>query len=120
MVALVAGLVLSLARPPPATLEAGNAHIRLAVSSWCWNRRCAAPISAAAKLTTVARGSAVHVLLAFAPRHALVSVAGKRIAFETTGRELSWRATRGGGLTISVSASPGFVVYVGRLRLRRP
>jgi len=60
----------------------------------------------------------VHVLLAFAPRHALVSVGGKRVVAEVSGDELSWRATRGGGLTVSVSAGHDFVVYVGRLKLR--
>jgi hypothetical protein len=118
MVALVAALALAVAGPPPATLEAGSAHTRLAVSSWCWSRHCGAPISAATKTTAVARGSLVHVLLSFTPKHALVSVAGRPMTVVVSGRELSWRATRGGGLTISVSASPGFVVYVGRIRLR--
>jgi hypothetical protein len=115
--ALVAAFVLAVAGPPTATFEAGAAHARLAVSSWCWHTHCGAPISAVSKTTRVRRGSRVHVLLAFAPRHALVSVAGKAMAIEVTGRELTWRATRGGGLTVSVSASPGFVVYVGRLKL---
>lgn len=116
--ALAAALALALAGPPPATFEAGAAHARLAVSSWCWARHCGAPISAATKTSTAARGSTVHVLLAFTPRHAVVSVAGKPMTVVVSGRELSWRATRGGGLTVSVSASPGFVVYVGRIRLR--
>ena len=116
--ALAAALVLALTGPPAATFEAGALHAKLAVSSWCWGRQCGAPIAAATKTLSVGRGSTVGVVLGFTPLHAKVSVAGKPMSLAVSGRELSWRATRGGGLTISVSARPGFVVYVGRIRLR--
>jgi hypothetical protein len=116
--ALAAALVLAVAGPPPATFEAGAVNAKLAVSSWCWGRHCGAPISAATKTLAVKRGSTIQVVLGFAPLHARVSVAGKQMPAVVSGRELTWRATRGGGLTISVSARPGFVVYVGRIRLR--
>ena len=118
MTALIAALALAVAGPPPASLVAGKLETRLAVSSWCWDGHCGAPIAAAAKTTPVARGSRVAVTLAFVPKRALVSVAGRPMAVTISGRELTWRATRGGGLTVSVSTGKSFVVYVGRIRLR--
>jgi hypothetical protein len=36
----------------------------------------------------------------------------------TSGREITWRATRAGGMTINVTSAQGWVIYVGRLKLR--
>ncbi len=116
MVALVA--VLLLAGPPRAALDTGPAGVPLAISSWCWGGRCGAPIAASTKTAVVSRGSAVTVELGFVPRHASVTVAGERISATASGRSLSWRANRGGGLTVHVTSARGWVTYVGRIRLR--
>jgi hypothetical protein len=34
------------------------------------------------------------------------------------GSELSWRVTRGGGLTLHVTGPRGWVTYVGRIAIR--
>jgi hypothetical protein len=34
------------------------------------------------------------------------------------GADITWTASRGGGMTINVTASKGFVAYVGRLVVR--
>ena len=36
----------------------------------------------------------------------------------THGREIRWRATRAGGLTLRVANAHGWVIYVGRVKLR--
>ena len=115
MVALVAAL--ALAGPPKATLVSGPTRARLAVSSWCWGARCGAPIAASTKPVIVARGSLVTIELGFVPRHARIAVGGIRATVETSGRVVSWRARRGGGLTVHVTGPRGWVTYVGRIRL---
>ena len=47
-----------------------------------------------------------------------VSVAGRRQPVSTRNDELSWRATRSGGITINAVSTSGFVIYVGRLIVR--
>ncbi len=56
----------------------------------------------------------VHVRLAFAPDTRSSAVAGEPMTVVASGREMSWRATRGGGLTVSVRRAQGCVIYVGR------
>jgi hypothetical protein len=109
-------VVLGLASPPKAYVEPGNAP--LAVSSWCWGAHCGAPISASTRTTTVRRGTTLRVELAFTPVSARVAVGGQPVHLVKRGRELSWQAGKAGGLTISVSAAKGFVVYVGRVVVR--
>ena len=36
----------------------------------------------------------------------------------TSGREITWRAAHAGGMTINVTGAKGWVIYVGRLKLR--
>ncbi|HEX7940197.1 MAG TPA: hypothetical protein VF488_00245 [Gemmatimonadaceae bacterium] len=103
------------ARPPAAYVEPG--HVRLAVSSWCWTSRCGAPIAASGKPAVVARGSLVRIQLAFTPSRVRVAVGGTAVRVLRHGSQISWRATRGGGMTVNVTAGPGFVAYVGRLKL---
>jgi len=111
-------LALALASPPRATLSTGAAKVPLAVSSWCWGQHCGAPISASARTAVVMRGSLVRVDFAFEPASVHVAVAGRRVVVAVHGREASWRARFGGGLTIGTTGARGWVTYVGRLRLR--
>jgi hypothetical protein len=117
VVALVA-LLLGVARPPAAYVSAGASRVPLAISSWCWGTRCGAPIAASTRTATVSRGGTVRVQLAFAPRRVHVAVAGVQQHTTTSGREITWTATRAGGMTINVTAAKGWVIYVGRLKIR--
>jgi hypothetical protein len=109
-------LTLGLARPPAAYVEPG--HVRLAVSSWCWRSRCGAPIAAYGKPVVLRRGTRVTVAFAFPPATVRVGIAGSEVAVLRHGKEISWRASRAGGMTINVTGSGGFVAYVGRLVVR--
>jgi hypothetical protein len=108
-------LVLGLAKPPAAYLQAGPARFPLAISSWCWDARCGAPIAASTKVARVARGATVQVDLAFVPTRTRLAVAGVPVVFSRHGTVLSWRATRSGGLSLNVTGTRGWVTYVGRV-----
>jgi hypothetical protein len=56
--------------------------------------------------------------LGFVPSRASVAVAGVREPATTRGREIAWPATHAGGMTINVRSPKGWVIYVGRLKLR--
>ena len=115
MVALLAAVVL--AGPPKAFLHAGSSQVRLAVSSWCWRSRCGAPFAASKKVAVARRGSVVAVELTFTPKSARVEIAGRPVTVAVHGHEVTWPAARGGGVTVTVTSSRGWVTYVGRLRL---
>jgi hypothetical protein len=117
VVALVA-LLLGVARPPAAYVSVGASRVPLAVSSWCWGTHCGAPIAASTRTAIVSRGSTVRVELKFTPTRVRVAVAGTPEHATASGRELTWRATRAGGMTINVTSAQGWVIYVGRLKLR--
>jgi hypothetical protein len=114
MLTLVA-LVLGLAKPPAAYLQAGPTRVPLAISSWCWGARCGAPISASTKVARVTKGSTIQVQLAFVPTRTRLAVAGVPVVFSRHGTVLSWRATRSGGLSLNVTGTHGWVTYVGRI-----
>jgi hypothetical protein len=111
-------LLLGLAAPPTAYVSTGATHVPLAISSWCWGNRCGAPIAASTRTAVVSRGATVRVELKFEPRQAHVAVAGTRALVSTRGSEVSWRASRSGGLTVSVTGAQGWITYVGRLSVR--
>jgi hypothetical protein len=111
-------VLLGVAQPPAAYVSVGTTHVPLAVSSWCWGARCGAPIAASTKTAVVSRGSTVHVELRFSPQRVLVAVAGFPERASIAGREVTWRARHAGGVTVNVRAAPGFITYVGRLRLK--
>lgn len=115
---LVLLAALALLSPPPATVSSGSAHVPLAVSSWCWAGKCGAPISASGKTLVAGRGATVTLDFAFDPTHVHVAIAGRPVAVSLNGREASWHARAGGGLTVSVTGARGWVTYVGRLRVR--
>jgi hypothetical protein len=117
VVALIAAaLALAAVHPPAAYVEPG--HVPLALDGWCWGARCGAPIAPSTKAAVVHRGDAVTVELAFTPRTVRAAVGGVKIAPVRSGNTLTWRATRGGGLTLNVSGGRGWVIYVGRLVVR--
>ena len=109
-------LTLGLARPPAAYVEPG--HVRLAVSSWCWGSHCGAPISPSGKSAVLRRGARVTIAFAFTPATVRVGIGGRAVTVTRDGNEISWPASRGGGMTINVTGAGGFVAYVGRLVVR--
>jgi hypothetical protein len=111
-------IALALAGPPKASLTAGTSHVPLALSSWCWGTKCGAPIGKSTKTAVVSRGALVTVELGFVPKAVQVAVAGKRLAVVRSGHLVSWRAARGGGLTVNATGGRGWATYVGRIRLR--
>lgn len=117
MVALVA-LLLGVSRPPGAYVSVGSTRVPLAISSWCWGPRCGAPIAPSTRTAVVPRGSTVRVELRFVAQRARVAVSGVPEKTTAMGREITWRAAHGGGITVNVTAAQGWVIYVGRLRLR--
>lgn len=115
---LALGLVaLALVRPPAAYVDTGAAHVPLTISSWCWAARCGAPIARARHVAHVARGATVRIELKFAPTQVRLAVDGAKVTPTVRGRELAWRATRGGGLSLTATGVRGFVTYVGRVAL---
>jgi hypothetical protein len=106
-------LLLGVARAPAAYVEPG--HVRLAVSSWCWKHRCGAPLARSGPAASLARGTTVRVRFAFRPTTARVAIGGATVIVLRHDSEISWRATRSGGMTINVTGAKGFGAYVGRL-----
>jgi len=114
----VVALVLAASGPPRAWLTTATAHVPLAISSWCWGTKCGAPIGASTKVAGAPRGTVVRVDFGFAVTSARVAIAGRAVPVERHGKELTWRADRGGGVTIRVTGGRGWVTYVGRIKLR--
>ena len=117
MLALVA-LLLVAARPPAAYVDTGAAHVPLAITSWCWDARCGAPLGQTARRVVLARGAPARVELRFDPVDATVNVGGIAARPKVHGREVSWTATHGGGLSVYVKYQRGWVIYSARLALR--
>lgn len=115
---LLLALALGLARPPGAYLATPSGHVPLAISSWCWGQRCGAPIARSARPAVFARGATIRAELGFTPTRVSVAVVGKPVAATAHGHEITWRATRAGGLSMRVTSARGWVIYVGRLKLR--
>jgi hypothetical protein len=114
----LAAVALALSRPPAAYLDTGAKHVPLTISSWCLGARCGAPIAAARRVAAVRRGAPVRIHLAYAPTEVALAVGGVRVVPKVRGTDLTWRATRGGGLSLTATGVSGFVTYVGRLALR--
>ena len=111
----VAALLLVAAAPPAAYVDTGSANVPLGITSWCWDARCGAPLGRTGERVLVSRGTSVHVELKFEPVAVTVNVAGTRVRPTTHGREVSWTATRAGGLTLNVKYLRGWVIYSARL-----
>jgi hypothetical protein len=111
-------VLLAAAAPPGAYIDTGTAHVPLAITSWCWDTRCGAPLGQTARRVVVSRGAPVRLELKFDAIDATVNVAGARAKPTTHGREVTWTATHGGGLTVNVKYKRGWVIYSARLTLR--
>jgi hypothetical protein len=114
----LAALLLAAAAPPAAYVDTGTAHVPLGITSWCWDTRCGAPLGSTGKRVVVTRGAVVRVELKYEPVEATVHVGGGATRPTTHGREVTWTATRGGGLTVYVKYPRGWVIYSARLALR--
>jgi hypothetical protein len=111
-------LVLGLSRPPGAYLTTSSGRVPLAISSWCWGLRCGAPIASSPKVAVVRRGTTIRAELGFVPTKVAVAVVGHPVVVSTRGHEVSWRATRAGGLSLRAATAHGWVIYVCRVALR--
>jgi hypothetical protein len=109
---------LAAAQPPAAYVDTGTARVPLAVTSWCWAARCGAPLGLSPRRVSVVRGAVVRVELAVAATGATVSVGGVHEKATVRGRELTFAATRGGGVSALVRFRQGWVIYTARLALR--
>jgi hypothetical protein len=116
-VSVLIPLLLAATVPPKAYIDTGKAHVPLAISSWCWGLRCGAPLGHPTKVARLTKGTTVRVELAFVPRIAQVAVLGTPQKVTVRDREISWRAAKPGGVTVRVTSSKGWVVYVGRIAL---
>ena len=119
MLALFVAAALGFSSPPAAHLALGNASAPLAISSWCWYGHCGAPLAASTRVAVVPRGYTVHCFLAFAPKQATLTIAGRPVKVAINGNDLTWNALAAGGITLRVQSSAGWIVYVGRLALER-
>ena len=122
VVALVAAVLLAAPLPtvpPAAHLSTGGVSSPLAVSSWCFGKRCGAPLAASTRTLVVARGTVVRCILAFAPTSASLTVGGHVVKTALTAHTVSWRATSTGGIALRVMGAGGWVVYVGGIALRK-
>ena len=117
MLALLVAL-LAVVKPPTAYIATPTGHVPLVISSWCWDRRCGAPIAAATKTALVSRNSTAVVELRFVPTRVRLAVDGGPVTPHLAGRELTWQAGHGGGITLTAFGTRGWVTYVGRLRMR--
>jgi hypothetical protein len=117
VLALLAILLVG-AAPPAAYVDTGSARVPLAITSWCWDARCGAPLGSAGRRVVVARGAPVRVEVKFDPLDASVHVGNGAVKATTNGREVRWTATRGGGLSVYVKYRRGWVIYSARLALR--
>jgi hypothetical protein len=116
VVALVV-LLIGVAHPPRAFVEAGTTLVPLAITSWCWDAHCGAPLARSRRRVNVARGAAVRIELKADPLEATVTVGGAPAIVTLHRREVSWVATRGGGVSTFVRYRRGWVVYTARLAL---
>lgn len=115
---MLAALLAAAVRPPAAYLDAGRARVPLTISSWCWAARCGAPIARSRHSAVTTRGAVVRIELAFAPTQVRLVVGGTPVKVTVRRDVLSWRAARGGGISLTATGVRGFVTYVGRLAVR--
>jgi len=115
---VVLALLLAVAAPPSAYVSTGSARVPLAITSWCWDARCGAPLGTSNGRAVVRRGSTVRLELKFDAVDANVTVGGVSTHATARGHEVTWTATHGGGLTAYVKFRRGWVIYSGRLTLR--
>lgn len=115
MLVLAALLIGAAARPPAAYVDTATARVPLAITSWCWDTRCGAPLGSSPRRIAVARGALVHIELKLDATSASVTIGGAPAKATLHGREVSFTAGRGGGLTALVHFRRGWVLYSARL-----
>ncbi len=115
---VLVALLIAAAAPPAAYVDTGSAHVPLAITSWCWDARCGAPLGVSARRAFVHRGATVRLEVKFDALDANVSVGGASAHATARGREVTWTATRTGGLTAYVKYRRGWVIYAARLAFR--
>ena len=118
MLPLLAVLTLVVA-PPPGHLALGRTNAPLAISSYCWHAQCAAPLGASTLVAVVPRRYPIRCDLGYTPTKATLTVGGRSATVTPTIDGVTWNANWGGGITLRVESSAGWVVYVGRIALRR-
>jgi hypothetical protein len=116
---LLATVALAIGRPPPAHLALGRVSAPLAISSWWWHGKSGAPITASTRVAVVPRGYDVTCVLTFQPTKVQLTVGGHPVPAIFDGAKVLWRAQRAGGITLRVDSSAGWIVYVGRIALKR-
>src|SRR5581483_9090133 len=109
MVGVFLALAFAVAGPPKAYLDTGSARLPLSVVSWCWGAHCGARFTASAKTAVLHRGATARVEFAFAPTTVHLAIAGTPTPVTKSGHEISWPATHGGGVSIRVTGSGGWV-----------
>jgi len=117
MAVLVALLIAAVA-PPAAYVDTGSAHVPLAITSWCWDAHCGAPLGPSSRRAFVRRGATLRLEVKFDALDANVSVGGAPVRASARGREVTWTATHTGGLTAYVKYRRGWVIYTARLAFR--
>jgi hypothetical protein len=115
---LLVALLIAAAAPPPAYVDTGSAHVPLAITSWCWDARCGAPLGPSSRRAYVRRGATVRLEVKFDALDANVSVGGAPAHATTRGHQVTWTATHTGGLTAYVKYRRGWVIYTARLAFR--
>jgi hypothetical protein len=115
---VLVALLIAVAAPPPAYVDTGSAHVPLAITSWCWDARCGAPLGPSSRRAFVHRGATVRLEVKFDALDANISVGGAPAHATTRGREVTWTATHTGGLTAYVKYRRGWVIYTARLAFR--
>jgi hypothetical protein len=116
---LLAALTLAVA-PPPGHLALGRTSAPLAISSYCWHGQCAAPLGASTLIAVVPRRYPIRCDLGYTPTRATLTIGGRSATVTPTIDGVTWNANWAGGVTLRVESGSGWVVYVGRIALRRP
>jgi len=111
--------------PPPAWVESATVSRWLAFSSYCWQTSCVDMLPPATRpdlpLLKTRPNQLLRFHLRFAPARAQLTVLNggtyKQYRLQP-GRVLTWRAAKGGVLSLDVRAATGSASYVIRLVLR--
>ena len=108
--------------PPPAWIETQSKSAWLAYGSYCWKTACVDMIPPQTRpdlpVFGMKRGGTARVHLGFTAKSVSVGV-GRRVVrttLDSTRRIVSWKATRGGILTV-FARTEGDASYVARLQL---
>ena len=108
--------------PPPAWIETQTRSSWLAYGSYCWKTSCIDMLPPDSRpglpAFSIVRGGTVRVHLGFSAKTISVTVDKRPVSarLDGTRRVVTWKAARGGILTVSARAA-GDASYVTRLRM---